>query len=178
MRILNQFRITTLALACAALASATSAEAAVLNGHGADTFALAPSSTPGVVTDTVDGVAQLSLLGNCSFHAEQSITLPATPDQPYIIKGVWRFTSADGATTLDAETEGTGLPDPANAGFVNIHLKVKFTGGTGQMANARGKGKIDGVGMFTSAAGGTATWSLKGLVLAREVKDSEGKDLK
>jgi hypothetical protein len=171
MRILNKFRIT-LALACAALAiTAASAEAAAITGHGADTFALTPSATPGVVIDTLDGVAQLWLLGNCSFHAEQSITLPTAPDQPYIIKGVWRFTSADGTTTLDAETDGAGTPDPANAGFVNIQLKVKFTGGTGQMANARGRGKLDGVGMFTSPAGGTATWSLKGLVLARGLKE-------
>jgi hypothetical protein len=174
MKILNQFKIATQALACATLVLvATTAAAKDIEGHGGDNFTITPTPTPGVVTDTLNGVARISFLGNCSFHGEQAITLPATPDQPYVIKGMWRFTSADGATTLDIETNGTGRPDPTNPGFINLHLKVKFTGGTGRMAGAQGKGEIDGVGMFTSPAGGTATWFLDGDVSIKDRKHGD-----
>jgi hypothetical protein len=65
---------------------------------------------------------------------------------------------------LDAEVEGTGTPDPTNPAFLNFHYDVKFAGGTGQMANARGTADIDGFGMFTSASTGKATWLLQGNV--------------
>ncbi len=67
--------------------------------------------------------------------------------------------------------EGIGTPDPANLSFLNIHYEVKFTGGTGEMANARGKGEIDGFGMFTSETTGKATWLLQGNVSTRHGHD-------
>jgi hypothetical protein len=84
---------------------------------------------------------------------------------------VWADHLVRCTTTLNAETNGTGTPDPANPGFVNLHLEVKFTGGTGKFANARSKGEIDGVAMVTSATGGIATWTLKGLALTPAFKD-------
>lgn len=177
MRILNQFRIIAVALACTALAmTITTTEAAPVRAHAASRFELTPTATPGVFTDTADGPARVSLLGNCTLHAEQVVTLPATPDQPILIKGKWRFTSADGTTTLDAETEGTGTPDPINPSFVNIHYEMKFTGGTGRMANARGRADVDVVAMFISAPGGTATVSLTGNISTHEHGDHEDKD--
>jgi len=176
MRILSPFRIITLALACAALAMTVApAHGAVIRAHGGNNFELTPSLTPGVFTDSASGVAQISLLGNCSFHADQVVTLPAAADQPILVKGNWRFASADGTTTLDAVAEGTGTPDPVNPAFVNLHYKMKFTGRTGRMANVRGKAEVEVLAMFTSASTGTATWTLKGLVLARGLKESDGK---
>ena len=65
---------------------------------------------------------------------------------------------------MDADVVGTATVDPANAKFLNLHYDVKFTGGTGTMAHARGKADIDGFAMFTSATTGTATWLLQGKV--------------
>ena len=177
MRILNQVRIIAVALACTALAmTITTTEAAPVRAHAASRFELTPTATPGVFTDMADGPAQVSLLGNCTLHADQVVTLPAAPDQPILIKGKWRFTSADGTTTLDAETEGTGTPDPTNPSFVNIHYELKFTGGTGQMANARGRAEVDVVAMFTSATGGTGTVFLTGNVSTHRHDDQEDRN--
>jgi hypothetical protein len=165
MKILNPFRIITLALACAALAmTATTASAAPIKGSSGNNFELSPTATPRVFTLTHPGVAQVSLLGNCTFDGDEVLLVPTAPGQPFILKGTWRFVSADGASTLDAEVEGTGTPDPANPNFVNLHYEVKFTGGTGEMANARGRAEMDGVAMFTSPTGGTTTFVFAGQI--------------
>jgi len=177
MRTLNPFRIIALALACATLAMTVApTHAAVIRAHGGNTFELLPTPTPGVLAHPLDGVARVSVLGNCAFHGDVLVQAPAAPDQPFVLKGTWRFTSTDGTTTLDAEVEGTATLDPANPNFANVHYEVKFTGGTGQMTNARGRAKIDGLAMFTSPSTGTAAWSLNGLVLTRGHNDHEDKD--
>jgi len=48
-------------------------------------FALVPTADPFVLGHPVDGVAQVSLLGNCHFHGESEIHLPTSPDQPIVI---------------------------------------------------------------------------------------------
>jgi hypothetical protein len=165
MRILNQFRIVALALACAALVM--TAKARDIEGNSGNNFSLAPTATPGVFMLTHPGVAQVSSLGNCTFDGEEVATFPATPDQPLTLKGTWRFTSADGSSTLDAEVAGTGTPDPANPNFVNLRYRVKFTGGTGKMAAARGKAEMTGVAMLTSPSGGTTTFVFAGEIFTR-----------
>jgi hypothetical protein len=45
---------------------------------------------------------------------------------------------------------------------------VKFTGGTGEMTNARGSADVDGFAMFISASTGKATWLLDGHVAAKK----------
>ena len=171
MKTLNLFKAVTLALACAALAMTTTtpAEAGVIKAHAGTTFVLTPvafdaNGNPTLFTHTVDGVVRVSLLGNCTVHFDVIVGAPKTATDPFTLVGTCRITSADGATTLDAEVEGTGTPDPANPAFLNFHYDVKFTGGTGQMANARGTADIDGFGMFTSASTGKATWLLEGNV--------------
>jgi hypothetical protein len=163
MRTFNHMSTAILALALTALViTAAPAKAGVITAHGGEVFALTPTDDPNVFRDTVDGTAQVSLLGNCSFHAEQTISLPSAPGEPISVKGSWRFTTADSATTLDMDVEGTGAPDPANPGFVNIKFKVRFAGGTGLMASVRGSGELEGVAMFSSPTAGIATWTLKG----------------
>jgi hypothetical protein len=163
MKLINQLRVITVAITCATWLNTTAPmAAATVQANGGDTFTLTPTSNPGEFADLVQGVAQVSFLGNCTFQADQLVVLPATPDQPIRVKGVWRFATSDGASSLVANVEGVGAPDPRNPAFVNIQLKAKFTHGTGLAANADGEAEINGLAMFTSAAGGTATWSLKG----------------
>jgi hypothetical protein len=78
------------------------------------------------------------------------------------LAGTGRITSADGSTSVDFEVSGVVATDPANPSFGIFHYVARFTGGTGQMINARGKADIDGFGMFTSPSTGTATWVLRG----------------
>lgn len=165
MKVLNQFRTVVLAFACAALVM--TAKARSIEGNSGNNFTMVPTSTPGVFTLTHPGVAQVSSLGNCTFDGEEVATFPATSDQPLTLKGTWRFTSADGSSTLDAEVAGTGTPDPANPNFVNLRYHVKFTGGTGKMAKARGTAAMTGVAMITSSTGGTTTFVFAGEISSR-----------
>lgn len=166
MKKLNLFKAITLALGCVALAMTTiPADAGVIKANAGTTFILTP--VPGSTTEfphTVDGVVQVSLLGNCTVHFDVIMFAPKTAKDPFTLLGTLRITSADGTTTLDADVVGKATVDPANANFLNLHYDVKFTGGTGTMAHARGKADIDGFAMFTSATTGTATWLLQGKV--------------
>jgi hypothetical protein len=165
MKILKQFRIITLALAfIAVLVSASPAKAGEIRGSSGNNFALTPTTTPGVFILTHPGVAQVSLLGNCTFDGTETLVMPAAPDQPLTTTGTFRFTTADGLTTLDVEVEGQGTPDQANPNFVNLHYTMKFTGGTGKMADARGQAELDGVAMLTSPTGGTTTFVFAGQI--------------
>ena|SRR5437879_4918691 len=169
MKITRMMKNVALAIGCAALAViAAPCHASPIKAHAGTTFVL--SAVPGhpeQLTHAIDGVVRVSALGNCTFHGDVLIYLPTAAGKPYILVGTCRFTSADGTTTLDAQVEGIGTPDPANPSFLNIHYDVKFTGGTGEMANARGRGEIDGFGMFTSETTGKATWLLQGNVSTR-----------
>jgi len=161
-------KFIALSLCCATLALlAAPADAGVVKANGGTTFLLIPvefdaNGNPTKFTHTVDGVVGVSSLGNCTIHAD--VIALTRPDGSFSLTGTFRITSADGATTLDAEVEGVVSLDPVNPAFGNLHYDVKFIGGTGQMANARGKGDIDGFGMFTSQTTGKATWLLQGNV--------------
>jgi len=165
---MTRFSITKnlgLALGCAALILASnSISAADIRVNAGTTFDLLPTADPGVFTHTVDGIAQVSLLGNCTVHADVVVRFPASPSQPPTLNGSFTFTAADGGTTLKATVEGTATPDPANPSFLNFQYHVTFTGGTGQFAAARGEAEIDGVALFTSPSAGKATWTMKGHV--------------
>jgi len=56
-----------------------SANAAAIRVTTGNTFGLVPTSDPNVFGHPVDGVAQVSLMGNCHFHGESTIftCLPA-----------------------------------------------------------------------------------------------------
>lgn len=155
-----------LAFASAVLILASSSiHAADIRANAGTTFDLVPTTDPAVFSHTVDGVAEVSLLGNSIVHFDVVVRFPANPSLPPALKGSLTITSADGATTLKASVEGTGTPDLANIFFLNFHYDVTFTGGTGQFADARGEAKIDGAALFTSQSTGKATWKMKGHVL-------------
>jgi len=169
MKTSNLFKVFALALTCAALAmTAAPAEARLVKAHAGTTFTLTPvefdpSGNPTKFTHTVDGVVRVSSLGNCTVHFDV-IGVPR-PDGTFALTGSVQITSADGQTTLSAVVEGSTSSEPANALMANFHYEVAFTGGTGLMANARGKADIDGFALFNADFGsGKATWAMNGRV--------------
>jgi hypothetical protein len=173
MRKLNVLRLITLVFACATLAmTMLPAQAGVVKGHAGTTFDLTPvafdaTGRPTKYTHTVDGVVRIFELGNCTFHADVIIT-QANANDPFVLTGTFRITTADGNTVLKADAAGIGTPDPANpAFFLNFHYDIKFTGGTGAMANARGTADVDGFAMFTGPGGGKATWLVQGNIFTQ-----------
>ena len=115
---LNLFKSVALALGCVTLAMTTTpADAGVLKGHAGTTFTLIPvefdaKGNPTKFTHTVDGVVRVFELGNCTVHADV-IAIPQ-PDGSFSASGTFRITTADGATTLDAEAVAVVTADPAN----------------------------------------------------------------
>jgi hypothetical protein len=164
-----------LALGCAALVSGshkTSAQATLppsaanFVGNAGITFVLSPTPDPTIFTIAVDGVASLSLLGNCSEHAEVQVQFSTIPGQPATLSGTATLTSSDGANSVTLTVNGTATPDPANPAFFNNHDEVTITGGTGAFASASGSGALNEVVKFSSQVAGTGTWSIKAHVLA------------
>jgi hypothetical protein len=168
--------IRTVTLTCAALAisrfqagaeAGPSTNATAIRVTTGNTFALVPTSDPNVFGHPVDGVAQVSLMGNCHFHGESTIYLPTSAGQPIRILSTtpWTLTSSEGANSLKFDAEGTAIFDPANPLFANLTYKVTFVGGTGRFARATGTGTIEVTAEFTSALGGLANWTMKGVVI-------------
>jgi hypothetical protein len=123
--------------------------------NGGTTFVLFPTSDPYVATHTIDGVVRVSLLGNCQFHAIVNLAYTAPPTEPFFANelfllqdGVFTITTADGSSTLTASAEGYATLN-ANLYMLDIHYVVRFTGGTGELADARGSAELDGFAMFT-----------------------------
>jgi hypothetical protein len=173
---LNLLRTLSLAITCAALAvsrfpvaaeDGPGTNAAAIRVTTGNTFALVPTSDPNVFGHPVDGVAQVSLMGNCHFHGEGTIYLPTSPGQPIRIVNTtpWTLTSSDGANSLKFDVEGTAAFDPANPLFAHLTYNVTFVGGTGRFANAKGTGTMEVTAEFTSALGGLANWTMKGVVI-------------
>src|SRR4051812_39227634 len=88
MKTVNLFRVLTLTLACAALAisrtpaaadDGPSANAAAIRVTTGNTFALVRTSNPYVFGHPVDGVANVSLMGNCHFHGDGTVYFPVSP---------------------------------------------------------------------------------------------------
>ena len=176
MKKLNLPRTLTLTLTCAALAisraptgaaDGPSTNAVAIRVTTGNTFALVPTSDPNVFGHPVDGVAQVSVMGNCHFHGEANIYLPTSAGQPIriISTSPWTLTSSDGANSLKFDTEGTATFDPANPLFANLTYKVTFVGGTGRFAHATGTGTMEVTAEFTSDLGGLANWTMKGVVI-------------
>ena len=106
MKRLIPFKTFALALGCAALAMTTvPAGAGLIKAHGGTTFVLSPVlGHPEQLNHSIDGVARVSIMGNCTFHGDVLIYLPTAAGQPYVLAGTGRFTSADGSTTDDRVT--------------------------------------------------------------------------
>jgi hypothetical protein len=173
---INLVKSLVLALGGAALvwASVTSragdtlpANAAALRANAGNKFALVPTANPYVLGHPVDGVAQVSLLGNCHFHGEGEIHLPTSPGQPIVIVSTspWALTASDGTNSLRFDVQGTATFDPVNPNFANLSYTATFVGGTGAFASATGNATFEVTAQFESALEGWATWTMKGYVI-------------
>lgn len=142
----NLSKVLGLTLTCAVLGlGGTAAGAREFRAHGGTTFVMIPilSSNPLQYSHTVDGVVWISLLGDCTFHALVTATVPTPPSAIWpLTDGVFTITTADGTSTLTATAEGYGKLNPANPAILDIYYKVTFTGGTGRLANAHGTAEI------------------------------------
>src|SRR5262245_3911072 len=173
----------TLTLACAALAISRSSagvgpssSAAAIRVTTGNTFALVPTSNPNAIGHPVDGVAQVSVMGNCHFHGESTIYLPTSAGQPIRIlsNAPWTLTSSDGANSLKFDVEGIATFDPVNPLFANLTYDVKFVGGTGRFAQSTGTGTMEVTAEFTSDLGGLANWTMKGVVITPSSNEQSG----
>lgn len=139
----------------------------VITANGGTTFDLVPTADPSIFTHTVDGLAQVSSVGNCIFHADVIAHLPAAANEPWKLEGTGQFVSADGQSVLRVSVQGWVVSDPANPAFGNLHYDAEIKPGEGKFAGAHGRGEIDGAGLFTSATTGKATWLFRGNIVGR-----------
>jgi len=176
MKMLPSLRTFAISLTCAALVMAgspadadvgPSTNAAAIRVTTGNTFALVPTADPNVFGHPVDGVAQVSVMGNAHFHGEGTIYLPTSAGQSIRIVNTspWTLTSSDGANSLKFDVVGTATFDPANPLFANLTYQVTFTGGTGRFVGAKGTATMEVTAEFTSALAGLANWTMKGVVI-------------
>src|ERR1051325_2180643 len=125
MKKLSLLRTTALILTCTALAisrspvdadGTPSPNASAVRVTTGNTFALVPTSDPTIFGHPVDGVAQVSSMGNAHFHGEGAVYFPTSVGQPIriISTSPWTLTSSDGANSLKFDVDGTAAFDPAN----------------------------------------------------------------
>jgi len=119
------------------------------------TFVLVPipSTSPQQYTHTVDGVVNVLPLGNCTVHFDLIVTSTGSSSIPYTVSGTQTITTADGSSTVTSSVNGYLSSVPANATFLDILYELKFTGGTGQLANARGQTVLQGFAAIATAPG-------------------------
>ena len=143
------------------------ATAAAIRVTTGNTFALVPTADPTVFGHPVDGVAQVSLMGNAHFHGEGTVYFPTSAGQPIRIVSTtpWTLTSSDGANSLEFDVEGTAAFDPANSLFGNVTYNVTFVGGTGKFVGAKGAATMEVTAQFYTQLTGLANWTMKGVVI-------------
>lgn len=167
-----------LGLGCATLAVATLAVATdfsrnerhrsrpvLFHGSFGTTGELAPTETPGVLHNRIQGVGDIPELGVCTVVIEETAdfrTEPPTGTQN------WVMTFA-GGDQLTASLSGPGYFDPTDPAFITGSLQGSITGGTGRYQDVTGQAAgtfaahIDTApGVFPASAHGTIT--LKGIL--------------
>lgn len=148
--------IASLVLACATLGSCgTSASAGEFCANAGTTFVMVPllSTSPLQFTHTVDGVVEVSSLGDCTVHFDLIVTATDSASRPYLVTGTQTITTADGASSVTSAVDGYLSSNSANATFLGIHYKLAFTSGTGQLAGARGRTVLEGFAALATAPG-------------------------
>jgi len=132
-------------------------------------FSLGLPDSEGVMLHVVDGVAQLSVIGDCLVHFEvYTKAQPAGVAWP--LEGTMYFVYPEDNSTLHLKVKGwfkAGDGTPIGT----FHYDAEIVSGDGQFAGARGTGEINGAAMFIDAQGnGTATWTYKGRIFTRPAK--------
>jgi len=150
MRKMSLSKILGLALGCTVLVfGATSASAGEFSANAGTTFILVPvpktnPTGPQLFTHTVDGVVEVSPLGDCTVHFDLIVTATGDAKRPYTVAGSQTITTADGKSSVTSLVKGYLSSNPANGGFLGIHYQLTFTSGTGQLAGARGETLLSG----------------------------------
>lgn len=142
----------------------------VMTVNAGTRFTLEGPNADGVFTHTVDGVAQVSVIGNCMVHFDVIAKIDPSTGQFGPIEGTAYFFHPQDGSVLNLKVKGA-VATEAGTPFGNFYYDVELVSGTGQFAGARGQGRIDGVAMFIDAQGnGTATWTYKGQIFTRPAK--------
>jgi hypothetical protein len=130
-------------------------------------FQLADANNDGILEHAVNGLAQVSGVGNC-FVSFDVLVEPAPPGKPWKLTGTMQIVTADKQSVLNLEVTGSVLPDD-DTPFGNFHYDAVIKSGTGRFDGAQGSAEIDGAAMFINPEGteGTATWLLKGVIVTR-----------
>ncbi len=147
MKKLSLPAVLSLALGCAALLfGGTSAAARDFSAFAGTTFILVPvaNTSPQQFTHTVDGVADVSPLGNCTVRFDLIVTATSDPKRPYDVAGTQTITTADGKSSVTSVVKGYLSSNPANPTFLGIHYKLVFISGTGELAKAKGNTQLRG----------------------------------
>jgi hypothetical protein len=147
MKRMNLTKVLSLALGCAALVfGGTTASAVEFSAFAGTTFILVPvpNTSPQQFTHTVDGVVEVSPLGDCTVHFDLVVTVTDDPERPYNVEGTQTITTADGISSVTSSVQGYLSSNPANASFLGIQYKLTFISGTGQLAGAQGKTTLSG----------------------------------
>jgi hypothetical protein len=130
-------------------------------------FQLSDDNHDGILEHAVNGLAQVSHVGNC-FVSFDVLVEPAPPGKRWKLTGTMQIVTADKKSVLNLEVTGSVLPDD-DTPFGNFHYDAVIKSGTGRFDHARGRAEIDGAAMFINREGteGTATWLLRGFVFTR-----------
>jgi hypothetical protein len=196
MKTLRTLKSHGLALGCAALAGLLVPEAlaespdAYRKHPGAITRMTMNAGTTFTAPDAngrheVRGVVQVSNLGNCKVFFEVNISPGTAGEHLFNAVGEMTITTLAG-DKLQADVLGWADPDPndlkpTGPTTFKLHYDVRIKGGTGKLAGALGKGRIDGVFVFPGpdspedmdptddrfcdGYGGVATWLYRGVLI-------------
>lgn len=145
---MKKYWVTHLLCGCAMLLFASGVGA---HGSGRQRFratidasaAFTPTTTPQVVSGTLNGTGTGRYFGHLTFAATEILDFRQFGDPTFphartvVTDGQFTITAADGAT-LTGTYDGVGLLDPARPGFVNGTALARLTGGTGRFHCASG----------------------------------------
>ena len=149
-------KVLGVALGCSALVlGGISASAQGFFANAGTTFVLVPvpATSPAQFTHTVDGVVKVASLGDCTVHFDLVVTATGSSTRPYLVAGTQIITTGDGKSTLTSQVDGYLASNPANATFLDIHYDLSFTGGTGDLAHARGSTVLEGFAAIAFSPG-------------------------
>jgi hypothetical protein len=166
MRTLKLFLLGLLTASSPLLAMADPHINGVMTANAGTRFTLGPSDQEGVLSHTVDGVAQVSVIGNCIVHFDV-LARPEPPGVPWKVEGTMYFLYPNDGSILRLKVTGSVLPE-LDVPIGNFHYDAEVISGEGQFAGARGQGEINGAAMFIDTEGnGTATWKFQGNIFTR-----------